>query len=57
MLSWSLVFFALALFAGILDSTGIAGTAASVAPIAFFLFLVLLLVTAIAAAIRGRPPF
>jgi uncharacterized membrane protein YtjA (UPF0391 family) len=56
MLSWSLLFFIVALIAGVLGFTGIAGTAVGIAKILFFVFLVLLVVSALIGALRGRPP-
>lgn len=56
MLSWAAAFFVLALIAGALGFGGIAGAATGIAKILFFIFLVLLIVSAIAHAVRGRPP-
>ena len=44
MLSWSLTFLVIALIAGVLGFGVIAGTAASIAQILFFVFLVLFVV-------------
>lgn len=41
MLRWALIFFVIALIAGALGFTGVAGTAASIAQFLFVLFLVL----------------
>jgi uncharacterized membrane protein YtjA (UPF0391 family) len=53
MLYWTLTFLLVALIAGVLCFTGIAGAAASVAQTLFYIFLVLLLVSLIAGLIRG----
>ncbi|RYD37294.1 MAG: DUF1328 domain-containing protein [Verrucomicrobiaceae bacterium] len=50
MLSWTLTFIVLALIAGVLGFTTIAGAAAGVAKICFFIFLILFIVS----LIRGR---
>lgn len=47
MLNWPLTFFFLALIAGVLGFTSVAGAAASIAQVLFFAFLVLLLFSAI----------
>jgi uncharacterized membrane protein YtjA (UPF0391 family) len=56
MLGWSLTFFVLALIAAIFGFTGIAVSMAGVARILFFVFLVLLIVSALARALRGHSP-
>lgn len=56
MLSWSVTFLILALIAGLLGFTNIAGAAVGIAKILFFVFLVLLIVSAVFGALRGRPP-
>jgi len=56
MLSWSITFLILALIAGVLGFTGIAGAAVGIAKLLFFVFLALLLVSAIVGAFRGRAP-
>lgn len=56
MLSWSITFLILALIAGVLGFTEIAGAAIGIAKILFFVFLVLLIVSAVFGALRGRPP-
>jgi uncharacterized membrane protein YtjA (UPF0391 family) len=48
MLSWSLALLIVALFAAALGFTGVAGTAAGVAKILFWIFLVLLLISLVA---------
>jgi uncharacterized membrane protein YtjA (UPF0391 family) len=52
MLSWALFFLVIALIAGVLGFGVIAGTAASIAKLLFFVFLVLFVV----ALITGRSP-
>ncbi len=54
MLSWALVFLVVALIAGLLGFTSIAGAAVGVAKILFFVFLVLFVVSAIMHMVRGR---
>jgi uncharacterized membrane protein YtjA (UPF0391 family) len=56
MLSWALTFFVVAIIAAVLGFTSIAGAAAGIAKILFFIFLVLTLVALIGGALRGRPP-
>jgi len=56
MLNWTLIFLVVALIAAALGFTAIAGTAAGIAKILFFVFLLLLLASAVAGAFRGRPP-
>jgi uncharacterized membrane protein YtjA (UPF0391 family) len=56
MLSWALTFFIVAIVAAVLGFTSIAGAAAGIAKILFFIFLVLTLVALVAGALRGRPP-
>ena len=56
MLSWSITFLLLALIAGVFGFTGIAGAAVGIAKLLFFVFLTLLLVSAVFGALRGRPP-
>jgi uncharacterized membrane protein YtjA (UPF0391 family) len=56
MLSWALTFFIVAIIAAVLGFTTIAGAAAGIAKILFFVFLVLTLVALVAGALRGRPP-
>lgn len=54
MLGWALTFLVVALIAGLLGFTSIAGTAIGVAKILFFIFLVLFLVSAVMHMMRGR---
>jgi uncharacterized membrane protein YtjA (UPF0391 family) len=56
MLSWALTFFIVAIIAAVLGFSSIAGAAAGIAKILFFIFLVLTLVALVAGAMRGRPP-
>lgn len=56
MLSWSITFLILALIAGILGFGVIAGAAASIAKVLFFVFLVLLIVSAASRALSGKTP-
>lgn len=56
MLSWALTFFVVAIIAAVLGFSSIAGAAASIAKVLFFIFLVLTLVALVAGAIRGRVP-
>ncbi len=55
MLSWTLIFLVGALVVGVLGFTAIAGTAAGIAKILFFAFLLLLVASAVAGAFAGRP--
>jgi uncharacterized membrane protein YtjA (UPF0391 family) len=55
MLSWALTFFVVAIIAAVLGFSTIAGTAAAIAKILFFVFLMLTLVALVAGAIRDRP--
>jgi uncharacterized membrane protein YtjA (UPF0391 family) len=56
MLSWALTFFIVAIIAAVLGFTTIAGAAAGIAKILFFIFLILTLVALVAGSLRGRPP-
>ena len=56
MLSWALTFFVVAIIAAVLGFTSIAGAAAGIAKILFFIFLVLTLAALVGGALRGRPP-
>jgi len=56
MLSWALTFFVVAIIAAVLGFTSVAGAAAGIAKVLFFIFLVLTLVALIGGALRGRPP-
>jgi uncharacterized membrane protein YtjA (UPF0391 family) len=54
MLGWALTFLVVALIAGVLGFTTIAGTAIGVAKILFYVFLVLFLVSLVMNFVRGR---
>jgi uncharacterized membrane protein YtjA (UPF0391 family) len=54
MLGWALIFFLLALAAGVLGFFALAGVAATIAKILFVVFLALLVVRFIVRAIRGE---
>jgi len=56
MLGWSLVFFLVAIASAALGFGGIAGTAAGIAKILFFIFLALLVISLVMQILRGRPP-
>ncbi|MDB5453748.1 MAG: hypothetical protein JWO33_2326 [Caulobacteraceae bacterium] len=54
MLGWALTFLVVALIAGVLGFTTIAGTAIAVAKILFYVFLVLFVVSLVMHLVRGR---
>jgi uncharacterized membrane protein YtjA (UPF0391 family) len=54
MLGWALTFLVVALLAGALGFTGIAGTSIAIAKILFFVFLVLFVVSLVMHLVRGR---
>ena len=54
MLGWALTFLVVALIAGVLGFTSIAGAAMGVAKILFFVFLVLFVVSVVMHMVRGR---
>ena len=54
MLGWALTFLVVALIAGVLGFTSIAGAAMGVAKILFFVFLVLFVVSLVMHRVRGR---
>lgn len=56
MLHWTLVFLVLALVAGLLGFTTIAGSAFAIAKVLFFVFLVLLIFSFFGTALRGKTP-
>ena len=56
MLGWALTFLIIAILAGALGFSGVAGAASSVAVVLFYVFLGLLLVMGIARAVRGQTP-
>lgn len=56
MLSWAITFFIVAIIAAALGFGGIAGAAAGIAELFFYVFIVLFLVALLAQALRGKPP-
>lgn len=54
MLSWALTFLVVALVAGLLGFTSVAGAAMGIAKILFFVFLVLFVVSLVVHLVRGR---
>jgi uncharacterized membrane protein YtjA (UPF0391 family) len=54
MLSWAIVFLVVALGAALLGFGGIAGTAAGIAKILFFVFLIVFVISLIMGLGRGR---
>ncbi len=54
MLGWSLVFFIVAVIAGVFGFGGISESAVGVSQVLFFVFLVLLVLSFVSRAIRGR---
>lgn len=56
MLYWTLIFLVLSLVAAIFGYTGVAGEAAGIARILFFVFLALLVVSLIYRGLTGRDP-
>ena len=56
MLSWALAFFILAVIAGVLGFGGIAGASVGIAKTLFFIFLILLVISTVVGALRGKPP-
>ena len=54
MLGWALTFLVIALIAGLLGFTSVAGTAMGIAKILFFVFLVLFVVSLVMHLVRGR---
>lgn len=55
MLRWAFIFLIVALAAAILGFGGVAGAAAGVAKILFFVFLLLFIVGLMVHLVRGRP--
>lgn len=55
MLTWALVFLIVALIAGVLGFTSIAGASIAIAKLLFFIFLVLFVASLIVHLVRGRP--
>lgn len=56
MLNWALTFFIVAIIAAVFGFTGIAGAATDIARTLFFVFLVLLVVSALVHVLRGGSP-
>jgi len=56
MLGWALTFLVIALIAGVLGFTSVAGASIGIAKILFVVFLVLFLVSAVMHMVRGRSP-
>lgn len=54
MLRWSLVFLVIAIVAGLLGFTSIAGASLSIAKILFFIFIVIFLIMLVAGLAAGR---
>ena len=54
MLGWALTFLVIALIAGVLGFTTVAGAAMGIAKILFFVFLVLFVVSLVLHLVRGR---
>lgn len=54
MLSWVVTFLIIALVAGLLGFTGIAGASIEIAKIVFFVAIVLFLISAVMSIVRGR---
>jgi uncharacterized membrane protein YtjA (UPF0391 family) len=57
MLKWALIFFIIALIAGALGFTTIAGTSIAIAKVLFFIFLALVVIFVIAAIFIGKKIF
>jgi uncharacterized membrane protein YtjA (UPF0391 family) len=56
MLGWALTFLVIALIAAVLGFGGIAGFAVGIAKIIFFVAIILFVISAVFAVIRGRSP-
>ena len=56
MLGWALTFLIIALIAAVLGFGGIAGFAVETAKIIFFVAIILFVISAVVALIRGRSP-
>ncbi|WP_296597767.1 DUF1328 domain-containing protein [Phenylobacterium sp.] len=54
MLGWALTFLVVALIAGVLGFTSVAGAAMGIAKILFFVFLILFVVSLVMHLVRGR---
>jgi uncharacterized membrane protein YtjA (UPF0391 family) len=55
MLGWALTFLVIALIAGVLGFTSIAGVSIALAKILFLIFLVLFVISMVMHLVRGRP--
>lgn len=56
MLSWSIIFFIIALVAALFGFGGIASAATGIAKILFFIFIVLFIISFVIQLSRGRKP-
>jgi uncharacterized membrane protein YtjA (UPF0391 family) len=56
MLGWALTFLIIALIAAVLGFGGIAGFAIEIAKIIFYVAIILFLISAVFALVRGRSP-
>ena len=56
MLNWAITFFVIALIAALLGFGGVAGTAAGIAQVFFYVFLALLLISVLMHVLKGKPP-
>ncbi|MAF17526.1 MAG: DUF1328 domain-containing protein [Marinomonas sp.] len=56
MLGWTFLFLIVALLAGALGFTGIAGASMGIAKVLFFVFLVLMIISAVLHVVRGKKP-
>jgi uncharacterized membrane protein YtjA (UPF0391 family) len=54
MLRWALIFFIIAIIAGLLGFTTIAGAAIEIATIIFYIFIVLFVISLIVGLVSGR---
>jgi uncharacterized membrane protein YtjA (UPF0391 family) len=54
MLGWALTFLVVALIAGLLGFTSVAGAAMGIAKIVFFVFLIMFVVSLVMHLVRGR---
>lgn len=56
MLGWTLIFLIVALIAGALGFTTVAGASFGIAKILFFIFLVLMVISVVMHIVRGKSP-
>ena len=56
MLGWAVIFFIIALAAGVMGFTGISVATAQIAQLLFFLFLILFVISLVVSLVRGRAP-